>query len=94
MNEPDYLFRALCGLFAFVTGLLAWLGRRHVERLDELDREAVRHHDLKELEERLTLDRERMHEENQRRFTEVREDIKGINNSIERVLYHRGGSER
>jgi len=94
VNDPETLWRALVLLVSIVTGIIAWLGKRHIDRLDSLDREAVRHHDLKELEERLTEDRKTMHEENQRRFAEVREDIRSVNNSIERVLYHRGGSER
>ena len=93
MND-ETLWKALWVLLAMVTGLITWLGKRYVDRLESLDREAVRHHDLKELEERLSEDRERMHAENQRRFSEVREDIGRVNNSIERVLYHRGGSER
>jgi len=91
VNE-ETLWKLLWALLTVVTGILGWLGRRHVDRLDSLDREAVRHHDLKELEERITSGHEKMHEDNQRRFEDVRDDIKSLRQNIERFLFR--GSDR
>ena len=91
MND-EVLWKVLWALLAVVTGLLAWLGKHHVNKLEDLDREAVRHHDLKELEERLVFDRTRMHNENGKRFDDVRDDIKSLRQNIDRVLFR--GSDR
>jgi len=85
--NDEILWKVLLGLLGVVTALLAWLGKHHVNKLEELDREAVRHHDLKELEQRITVTHSRMHVDNQGRFEELRGDIKDLRQTIERVLF-------
>lgn len=91
MND-EIVWKVLWGLLAAVTGILGWLGKRHVDRLDELDREAARQHHIKEIEDRITSNHERMHADNQRRFEEIRDDFKSLRSNIERLLFR--GNDR
>lgn len=77
MNDPwtisastiiSLLATALAGISVFIV-------KRSIDKLEKLDAEAVRKRELKELEERLTLDQREMHGENRTTMKELEERL-------------------
>jgi hypothetical protein len=68
----------ITGLLALCVGLLTFFGKRYVDKLDALDAAAVRKHDLKELEERMTESRSDMHLQNQSQMREINDNVKDM----------------
>ncbi len=84
----------ITALLAVSVGLLAFFGRKYVEKLDALDAQAVRKHDLKEFEERMEESRRWMHEQNQHSLREINDSVKDTRkdlNTLTRDIMNRGG---
>lgn len=81
----------ITGLLALCVGLLTFFGKRYVDKLDSLDAEAVRKHELKELEERLGQDQREMHEQNRSTLADIRNDIRELRTRVDSA-FNRGSN--
>lgn len=84
----------ITGLSVLSVGLLTYFGKKYVDKLEALDAEAVRKHDLKELEERMEASREWMHEQNQKSLGEINTTVTNTGARIDQLLRdmsNRGG---
>ena len=94
MNDPwtisastiiSLLATALAGISVFIV-------KRSIDKLEKLDAEAVRKRELKELEERLTLDQREMHGENRTTMSEIKTDIGRLTARID-AMFNRGNRQ-
>lgn len=76
------LATALCGVCVFLV-------KRTLDKVEQLDAEAVRKRELKELEERLAQDQREMHEQNRSTMADIRNDIRELRTRIDGAF--RGG---
>lgn len=72
----------ISGLTAALVGVVVFYGRRHIAKLEELDAQAVRKRDLKELEERIEKMQESHHEENAGRLGRIEN---ALDRTVERI---------
>lgn len=89
-TPSDFITALLTGF----VGLLTYFGKKYVDKLDALDAAAVRKHDLKELEERMSETRSDMHLQNQTQMKEINENVKEMGkrfDNLVRDLLNRGG---
>lgn len=77
LSDPKF---ALAVVGALV-GLLMWLGRGYIRRLELLEREAVKRKDLKELREDLRLE----HKENSEKLESIEKAVTGTNRRIDEL---------
>lgn len=70
------LATALCGVCVFFV-------KRTLDKVEQLDAEAVRKRELKELEERLAQDQREMHEQNRSTMADIRNDIRELRTRID-----------
>lgn len=74
MNEPNW-FEWAAGI---AMAALGWLFKRHVNRVDELEKNAVTHTQLGDALKQMREDRLRMHEENREDLAYIRERLDSI----------------
>lgn len=97
MNDPAWHLTAsdvISGLTALLVAIIVFYGRKHIAKLEELDAQAVRKHDLKELEERMEESRRDMHSQNQSSLREINDNVKDTRRGLDtlvRDLMNRGG---
>jgi cell division protein FtsB len=69
---------AIIWLLGVVMALLAWLGKRQINRIDSLERESVTRKELAETLTQMREDRQQMHSENKAEFRYIRERVDAI----------------
>lgn len=65
-------------LFGVLMGLMAWLGKRQVTRIDDLEKQGVTREELSEALTQLREDRLCMHNENRDELRYIRNRLDGI----------------
>jgi hypothetical protein len=81
MNENELLSHAksvVLGLLGALMALLAWLGRRQMRRIDDLERNSVTREELSQTLTQMREDRLQMHRENREELRYIRERVDGI----------------
>lgn len=84
----------ITGLLGVCVALLTFFGKKYVDKLDMLDAEAVRKHDLKEIEERMEVRGDWMHEQNQKSLGDLNANVSNMGARIDQLLRdmsNRGG---
>jgi hypothetical protein len=76
-------------LAAALASVCVYLVKRVLDKVEQLDAEAVRKRELKELEERLSLDQQEMHEQNRTMMGDIRSDIRELRTRLDSTF--RGG---
>jgi Tfp pilus assembly protein PilO len=76
-------------LASALASICVYFVKRVLEKVEQLDAEAVRKRELKELEERLSLDQQEMHEQNRTLMGDIRSDIRELRARIDSTF--RGG---
>lgn len=71
MNEPNWFELAVAAVMA----AFGWLFRRHVNRVDDLEKNAVTRAELKDFMMQTRDDRQRMHDENREDLHYIRERL-------------------
>lgn len=95
MNGTISLSQIVSWASALVVAAMAWFLKRHFEKFDELDREAVRKKDLKELLEAMKAETDSKHLANLRSMDSIATEVHGTNKRIDemftKLLYRSGG---
>ena len=79
MNELlDDLNAVLLFLFGGVMSLLAWMGKRQINRIDRLEQSAVTREELAKTLSQMREDRLQMHRENREELKYIRDRLDGI----------------
>jgi cell division protein FtsB len=65
-------------LLGALMALLAWLGKRQIRRIDELERDSVTRDELSETLTQMREDRLQMHLQNREELRYIRERVDGI----------------
>ena len=87
----------LSGVVLLLVGILAWIGKKYADKVDEHEADMVRKRDLKELEDRIERSRQGMHAENQRLMQDINSNISRTGSRIDdlfRDLMRRTGGDR
>lgn len=68
----------ILSLFGALVGLMLWLGRREVRRIDDLEKQSVTRDELSKTLNQMRDDRLQMHRENREELRYIRERVDGI----------------
>ena len=93
MNEPAWTISTatVISLLAAALGAVClFIVKKLFEKVEQLDAEAVRKRELKELEERLSQDQRKMHEQNSGTLGDIRNDIRDLRTRVDGA-FNRGG---
>lgn len=92
MNEPWTISTAtvISLLATALAGICVFVVKRTLDKVEQLDAEAVRKRELKELEERLSQDQKEMHEQNRATLGSIRDDIGRMTARID-AMFNRSG---
>lgn len=88
MNEPWTISTAtvISLLATALAGLAVFFAKRILDKVEQLDAEAVRKRELKELEESIEDGRREMHQENQRKLDSIQQSVTGTNKRLDDVM--------
>jgi cell division protein FtsB len=73
--EAKTVFMWLLGV---VMALLAWIGKRQIRRIDDLERQSVTREELSQTLKQMREDRLQMHRENREELRYIRDRVDGI----------------
>lgn len=93
-NEPQWTVSAgtvISFLASAIAGISVFFTKRYIDKVDQLEAEAVRKRELKELEEKLTNDRREMHAENLRKLTSIETGLAQANQRMDSILFELNG---
>jgi hypothetical protein len=90
LTDTRTVIVALCGAITFLSSALlttfVWVGRRKVQRLDdianEVARDVVRKSELKEMQTSMSVERERLHLENSERLERIEGTVTATHASL------------
>lgn len=95
MNEAITLTAVVSWASVLIVATMGWFLKRHFERFDELEKEAVRKRDLKELLESMEDKVDQKHATNIDAIQNLTESVNGTNKRIDemfsKLLYRNGG---
>lgn len=89
MNEPAWTISTatvISLLASALAGVCVFVVKKLFDKVEQLDAEAVRKRELKELEERIEDGRQEMHRENQRKLDSIQQSVTGTNNRLDSVM--------